>query len=105
MMPSELQSLAVESVRRRGFWDHGNLPPATRNHRLMAQVLRLGEEVGELSRAIRKGHWPDVQAEGADVYIVLAQIMGMLFIDLDDAVRAKLMADEQRGYLHREGDA
>lgn len=63
----------VESVQRRGF--HDNPPPAARYPQLMAQFLRLVEEIGEWEEA----HPPETAiGELADVYIVLCQIAHLL---------------------------
>lgn len=64
---------AVRSVYERGFYD--STPPAAKADHIMAQVLRLAEEVGEVHDARRKRLSKDEQAtEVADVYIVVCQI-------------------------------
>ena len=93
-----LQQSAVDSVQRRGFYQSAAQPHASRWPLLNAQLYRFNEEVGEMHRALRKGH--GISAEIADVYIVLAQIANLLNVDISQAVTAKLAADEERGYLH-----
>lgn len=69
---------------------------------LMAQFVRLVEEVGELARAILSNDKDNAITEAADVYITDANIATTLGAILDDSVRAKLAADERRGLLHGE---
>lgn len=65
---------AVRSVHARGFYD--STPPAAKADHIMAQVLRLAEEIGEVSDARRKRLTKDEQAtEIADVYIVVCQLV------------------------------
>jgi NTP pyrophosphatase (non-canonical NTP hydrolase) len=91
-----LQEMAVRSVQERGFYD--NLPPVVDDRLLMAQWLRFVEEVGELSRALRKGN--GAADEMADVLIVLFQLAHVLGVDLEAATPDKLQRDEARGHLH-----
>ena len=91
-----LQETAVRSVKGRGFYDE--LPAAVDNGQLMTQWLRFTEEVGELSRAIRKEE--GCSRELADVQVVLFQLAHVLGVDLETSVIAKLEADEARGHLH-----
>lgn len=74
--------LAVQSVYSRGF--HTVVPaPNICNPRVMAQLVRLGEEIGEFEEAKTK-----VQAvsELADVVIVCAQLAWLLGIGLNESI-------------------
>lgn len=74
-MTTALQTLAVQSVQERGFYDERAIPDLARNPLLAAQVLRLDEEDGELSAAVAGGASPEkITAEAADVAIVAFQI-------------------------------
>jgi len=93
---------AVESVIRRGFHDaepHDNLKDVS----MMRQLARLGEEYGELCRAMRgKG---DIIEEAIDVMVVCTQVLYLQGLDgagIDHAMRQKMSRDESRGYLHGE---
>jgi NTP pyrophosphatase (non-canonical NTP hydrolase) len=75
---------------------------------LSAQCLKLGEEVGELFRAVRKlqgqpqdpdGRVSDVGDESADVLILLMSIVNRCGISLEDAFRAKEARNESRVWL------
>jgi len=72
---------------------------------LMPQCLKLGEEVGELFRAVlnRHGHpqdeegrTADVAGEAADVLILLVSIVNRCGISLDEALRAKEARNQAR---------
>jgi NTP pyrophosphatase (non-canonical NTP hydrolase) len=72
---------------------------------ITAQCLKLGEEVGELYRAVRKrqgqpqdpeGRDADVGDEAADVLILLISIVNRCGISLEDAFRAKEARNETR---------
>jgi NTP pyrophosphatase (non-canonical NTP hydrolase) len=72
---------------------------------IMPQCLKLGEEVGELFRAVlnRHGHPEDpegrnadVSDEAADVLILLISIVNRCGISLEDAFRAKEARNETR---------
>lgn len=69
---------------------------------LMAQFVRLAEEVGELARAILSNDKDNAIIESADVYVTNANIATTLGAILDETVRAKLAADERRGVMHGE---
>lgn len=72
---------AVASVHRRGFL--GGYPHLCEDCLLMAQVLRLAEEVGEVEAAKRaSGHGPAWVEELADVAIVCAQVAWLTGMDL-----------------------
>lgn len=99
-----LQRMAVESVRRRGFHEVGDLPGNAFLPLLSAQRMRFDEEWGEFNRALRKNEIQGMREELADVQIVLYQIAHILEINLASEVVKKLSADEKRGYLHGEKD-
>ncbi|MGH3067007.1 MAG: hypothetical protein ACRDMI_00315 [Streptosporangiaceae bacterium] len=72
---------------------------------LPSQCLKLGEEVDELYRAIRKlqgqlqdpdGRTADVGDEAVDALILLMSIVNRCGIDLEDAFRAKEARNESR---------
>lgn len=101
----------VESVGRLArFVRKNHSVPATppmgselmRDALLLAQFVRMVEEVGELARAILNGNQKHALIESADVYVTNANIHTTLGGILDDDVRAKLAADEQRGIMHGE---
>ncbi len=90
---------AVSSVKARGFHAPASIPDWMGEPLMMAQYARLAEEVGEVARSLRKGG--DTLAEElADVVIVAAQMAHLINVDLEQAITAKLTADEIRGYLH-----
>lgn len=72
---------------------------------LPAQCLKLGEEVGELYRAVRKlqgepqdpaGRIADIGDEAVDILILLMSIVNRCDIDLEGAFRAKEVRNETR---------
>ena len=70
-----LQTLAVESVQRRGFHRPHNIPELAHYSLLAAQVFRLDEETGELAAAVAAGLDAErIGEEAADVQIVAFQI-------------------------------
>jgi len=75
---------------------------------LPSQCLKLGEEVGELYRAIRKlqgqpqdpdGRTADVGDEAVDALILLMSIVNRCGINLEDAFRAKEALNESRVWV------
>jgi NTP pyrophosphatase (non-canonical NTP hydrolase) len=75
---------------------------------LSAQCLKLGEEVGELFRAVRKlqgqpqdpdGRVADIGDEAADVLILLMSIVNRCGINLEGAFRIKEARNESRVWL------
>jgi NTP pyrophosphatase (non-canonical NTP hydrolase) len=75
---------------------------------LSSQCLKLGEEVGELYRAVRKlqgnpqdprGRTADVGDEAADALILLLSIVNRCGVDLEDAFRAKEARNETRVWV------
>ena len=79
--------------------DHQDLP---------SQCLKLGEEVGELYRAVRKlqgspqdpsGRTADVGDEAVDTLILLMSIANRCDINLEDAFRAKETRNESRVWV------
>jgi NTP pyrophosphatase (non-canonical NTP hydrolase) len=72
---------------------------------LTSQCLKLGEEVGELFRAVRKlqgqpqdpaGRTADIGDEAADTLILLVSIVNRCGIDLEEAFRTKEARNETR---------
>ena len=72
------------------------------------QCLKLGEEVGELFRAVRTlqgqpqdpgGRVADVGAEAADTLILLMSIVNRCGINLEDAFRVKEARNETRVWV------
>ena len=78
------------------------VPHTMRDGLLMAQCLRHIEENGELMDAIAQGNPQSIRSEIADVFITLSNIAFCCDVDIEDAVREKMTADELRGYLHGE---
>jgi NTP pyrophosphatase (non-canonical NTP hydrolase) len=75
---------------------------------LSSQCLKLGEEVGELYRAVRKlqghpqdpgGRVADVGDEAVDALILLMSIVNRCGINLEDAFRAKEARNETRIWI------
>jgi NTP pyrophosphatase (non-canonical NTP hydrolase) len=75
---------------------------------LPSQCLKLGEEVGELYRAVRKlqghpqdpsGRTADVGDEAVDTLILLMSIANRCGINLEDAFRAKEARNETRAWV------
>jgi NTP pyrophosphatase (non-canonical NTP hydrolase) len=75
---------------------------------LPSQCLKLGEEVGELYRAVRKlqghpqdpgGRTADVGDEAADTLILLMSIANRCGINLEDAFRTKEARNETRVWI------
>jgi NTP pyrophosphatase (non-canonical NTP hydrolase) len=57
------------------------------------------EEVGELTRALRRGHAPkELAGEFADVFAWLVTLASMTGIDLEDAAKAKYFAGGVPGH-------
>jgi NTP pyrophosphatase (non-canonical NTP hydrolase) len=90
-----IQDYVARMEAERGL-DHQDLP---------AQCLKLGEEVGELFRAVRHrqghphdpaGRIADVGDEAADVLILLLSIVNRCGISLEDAFRTKEARNESR---------
>ena len=86
---AELQSYVATLERERGFAEQS----------VVQKCLLLGEELGELFKAVRKshgdiayddgGHDADAPGELADVVIVLCAIANRLGVDLAQAVISK----------------
>ena len=95
-----LQQKSVESVKKRGFHEIGDLPSNSFLPLLSAQRMRFEEEWGEFNRALRKNDSANIASELADVQIVLYQIAHVLGISLEVKVIQKLEKDEKRGRLH-----
>jgi NTP pyrophosphatase (non-canonical NTP hydrolase) len=75
---------------------------------LPSQCLKLGEEVGELYRAVRKlqghpqdpgGRIADIGDEAVDTLILLMSIANRCGIDLEDAFRTKEARNESRIWI------
>lgn len=93
---SVIQAYVAAMERERGFSDRD----------VLSQALLLGEEVGELNKAIRKRHKHlsvdpesrvgEVDEELADILIVMCSIANRYGIDLDEALRKKEARNELR---------
>ena len=101
----------LASLERRGFYSpHSGRDPWW-NGSLETQIFAVMEEIGELSRGIRRDHQgvskfvtEDAKSEAADVVIAAVCLLGAVAGDMSgDVIRAKLEADEQRGHLHNGG--
>ncbi len=77
---------------------------------LSSQCLKLGEEVGELYRAVRKlqgqpqdpgGRIADIGDEAADALILLMSIVNRCGVNLEDALRAKPRSTDKLGVFGR----
>jgi NTP pyrophosphatase (non-canonical NTP hydrolase) len=75
---------------------------------ISSQCLKLGEEVGELYRAVRKlqghpqdpqGRTADVGDEAVDALILLMSIVNRCGINLEDAFRLKEARNEARVWV------
>ncbi|MEV6350249.1 MazG nucleotide pyrophosphohydrolase domain-containing protein [Actinoplanes sp. NPDC051851] len=91
----EVQSYVAEMEKERGFADRG----------VIDQCLLLGEEVGELFKAVRKSEHLSVgttsivgtvDEELADILIFVCAVANRYGIDLNDALRRKEEHNEQR---------
>lgn len=91
----DFQQYVIELEKERGFTEHA----------LLQQCLQLGEETGELFKAIRKQEKMkiDVQREHgsvdeelADVLIFLCSIANRCGIDLEEAFRMKEKMNKTR---------
>jgi NTP pyrophosphatase (non-canonical NTP hydrolase) len=94
----DVQRYVAEMEVERGFEDST----------VLEQSLKLGEEVGELFKAVRKhAKMPignnsvigTVDEELADVLIFLCSIANRLGISLDDALRGKEAVNEMRSWV------
>lgn len=90
-----IQEYVYELKKERGFF----------NNSLQQECLLLGEEVGELFKAVRKQQdmkldtkstVGSVDEELADILIYLCSIANHLEIDLEQALRSKEEANKQR---------
>jgi NTP pyrophosphatase (non-canonical NTP hydrolase) len=93
-----VQRYVADMEEERGFADST----------VLEQSLKLGEEVGELFKAVRKhANMPidsksvigAVDEELADVLIYLCAIANRLGISLDDALRRKEAVNETRSWV------
>ncbi|MFY1634550.1 MazG nucleotide pyrophosphohydrolase domain-containing protein [Solwaraspora sp. WMMB335] len=91
----DLQRYVSEMEKDRGFADRSAVD----------QCLLLGEEVGELFKAVRKQERLSIEAtsivgtvdeELADILIFVCAVANRYGIDLDDALRRKEAHNEQR---------
>ena len=95
---ADLQRYVAEMEVERGFAEQSTLQ----------KCLLLGEEVGELFKAVREtvgatpydseGYDPDAAGELADVVIMVCSVANHLGIDLEDAFRAKEAINETRSW-------
>jgi NTP pyrophosphatase (non-canonical NTP hydrolase) len=93
---SVIQAYVAAMEHERGFSDRD----------VLSQALLLGEEVGELNKAIRKrqkhltvdpeSRVGEVDEELADILIVMCSIANRYGIDLDEALRKKEARNELR---------
>jgi len=92
----DLQKYVIEMDQERGFTQFG----------VLEQCLLLGEEVGELFKAVRKsqagmgyatkGYAANPDEEIADVLILLCAVANRLGIDIEDAFRKKEALNHKR---------
>lgn len=94
------------SLERRGFFDQAELLKWVINGQ--TQIDAVIEELGEVARSFRRyrqaGAHIDrdaVATEAADVVIAAVCLLGAITgYQSDSVIRAKLEADEKRGFLH-----
>jgi NTP pyrophosphatase (non-canonical NTP hydrolase) len=95
---TDFQRYVVELEEERGFADQG----------VLEKCLLLGEEIGELFRAVRKlqgirtdASAQSTEAEGelADILIYICSIANRLGVDLEAAFRAKEKLNSQRTWV------
>ncbi|HXL94794.1 MAG TPA: hypothetical protein VN969_38190 [Streptosporangiaceae bacterium] len=95
---SQIQTYVAEMEAERHL-DKQDLP---------SQCLKLGEEVGELYRAVRKlqghpqdpsGRIADIGDEAVDTLILLMSIVNRCGINLEDAFRTKEARNETRVWI------
>lgn len=93
----DFQSYVAELENERGFT----------TQTLRDKCLLMGEEVGELFRAVRKTEglaisndstFTEVEEELADIFIYLCAIANRLDIDLEEAFLAKEVKNKQRSW-------
>jgi NTP pyrophosphatase (non-canonical NTP hydrolase) len=93
----EIQRYVATMEIERGFADRD----------VLSQCLLLGEEVGEVFKAVRKrqqlgidpnSHVGSIDEELADVLIYVCSIANRYGIDLDEALRRKEARNEQRSW-------
>lgn len=94
-----IQTYVTEMEIERGFADRD----------VLSQCLQLGEEVGELFKAVRKqqahlsvdptSRVGDIEEELADILIYLCSIANRSNVDLDEALRKKEARNEQRRWV------
>ena len=94
------QAYVIELEAERGFSDQGPID----------KCLLLGEEVGELFKAVRKAeglvidansHVGDIGHELADVFVYLCALANRYGVDLEAAFRAKEAINETRVWAGR----
>ena len=94
---SDIQRYVAEMEKERGFADRG----------VLEQRLLLGEEVGELFKAVRKSQHLSVgttsivgtvDEELADILIFVCAVANRYGIDLSSALRRKEEHNEQRAW-------
>ena len=99
----------LASLERRGFFDQAELFKWLTNGQ--TQIDAVIEELGEVARSFRRyrqaGAHIDrdaVATEAADVVIAAVCLLGAIAgYQSDSVIRAKLEADEKRGFLHNGG--
>ena len=95
----------LASLEKRGFYTGINYNTAG------VQVWAVIEELGEMARMLRRDAQRVMEApaevlaiEAADVVIAAVCLLGAVAGDMSgDVIRAKLEADEKRGFLHNDG--
>lgn len=88
----ELQKAAWENAEAKGFHN----PPMN----LLELCALIGTEVSEAIEEWRNGNEDEVPFEFADVLIRVADACGILGIDLESAVIAKMEKNAGRPYMH-----
>lgn len=84
-------SASVRSVWKRGF--HAVPPPATTNWRIMAQFIRLAEEIAEFTESnLWEPRSEKTKDEIADVLIVLSQLAWLTGMDVSSLAARPVVA-------------
>ena len=109
-MVTQLSTEAHENALAHGFYDDHrelmyfggmeNVMPARRDF-ILAQLAKIGSEVGEAVSVIQHGeNNHKLGEELADVIIRVLDLAGFLKIDIGEEIIAKMLKNKDRPYLH-----
>jgi NTP pyrophosphatase (non-canonical NTP hydrolase) len=88
-VPAPTAALTNAELTRRLIAKHG----VDRYPTLMAQTLKVYEELGEVTRALLRDDLPHMRAEMADTALALYALADKLGFDLDEAIRHVVEAE------------